>query len=301
MSLITAITSWTRTGIFVVCLASISARSVHAQPSAEEWVTAGKHAYNKAASLFSQPLIDAQEQLALNPPARGAERKAVRESLQRKILSIKTQLWTAEEWMKPRMEKLEPGAFGFLRQGFELFVGRSKQLSQDDVGRLPAPARRFANTEHVEVMDAHPLVKVFQIIDEDELLIKINNQVAYVSDWPTEGMVDKMPFPDWPMYVVGTRRYEAAIGSNTVFELKPIPEPLLKELYSKITDEVKHPSRIRQWTDKTGKFSVQAELVSLEEKTATLKKTDGEKISLPLTRLSKTDREYCQEKLGVGQ
>ncbi|NQT13866.1 MAG: caspase family protein, partial [Planctomycetes bacterium] len=48
----------------------------------------------------------------------------------------------------------------------------------------------------------------------------------------------------------------------------------------------------REWTDTTGKYTVEAELVSFKDGTVRLKKQDGSVISLSLEKLSARDREY---------
>ena len=51
-------------------------------------------------------------------------------------------------------------------------------------------------------------------------------------------------------------------------------------------------SGLRTWSDTTGKFRIEAELVSVEEGKVNLKKKDGEVVSVPLAKLSKADQEF---------
>ena len=53
-----------------------------------------------------------------------------------------------------------------------------------------------------------------------------------------------------------------------------------------------YPASARKWTDKTGNFSVEADLVHVKDGKAILKKTDGKVIAVPLDRLSAADRRY---------
>ncbi len=53
-------------------------------------------------------------------------------------------------------------------------------------------------------------------------------------------------------------------------------------------------SLARTWTDATGKHTIEAEFVSLESGTVTLKKADDEKITLPLEKLSSADQEFAK-------
>lgn len=48
----------------------------------------------------------------------------------------------------------------------------------------------------------------------------------------------------------------------------------------------------RTWTDNTGKYAVEAELVEVRDGNVHLRKTDGSVVSVPLERLSAADRRY---------
>jgi thiol-disulfide isomerase/thioredoxin len=50
----------------------------------------------------------------------------------------------------------------------------------------------------------------------------------------------------------------------------------------------------RKWTDKTGKFSVTAELVGVQDGKAVLRKADGKELSVDLERLSAEDQKYIE-------
>ena len=50
----------------------------------------------------------------------------------------------------------------------------------------------------------------------------------------------------------------------------------------------------RTWTDDTGKFSVEAEFVETKQDSVVLKKSSGSVITVPVARLSETDRRYLQ-------
>jgi SLA1 Homology Domain 1 (SHD1) protein len=57
---------------------------------------------------------------------------------------------------------------------------------------------------------------------------------------------------------------------------------------------VASPVAARKWTDDTGKFSVEAELVEVNGDQVVLKKTGGKEITLPVARLSEIDRRYLK-------
>ena len=49
---------------------------------------------------------------------------------------------------------------------------------------------------------------------------------------------------------------------------------------------------LRTWSDASGKFRIEAELVSVEDGSVTLKKKDGDLVSIELAKLSKADQEF---------
>lgn len=51
----------------------------------------------------------------------------------------------------------------------------------------------------------------------------------------------------------------------------------------------------REWVDATGKFKIEAELVSVEEGKALLAKPDGTRVAIPLEKLSEADREFLKK------
>ncbi len=55
------------------------------------------------------------------------------------------------------------------------------------------------------------------------------------------------------------------------------------------------PAWGRKWTDATGMYSVEAELVKIQGQNAVLRKPDGSVITVPIARLSATDRAYASQ------
>lgn len=51
----------------------------------------------------------------------------------------------------------------------------------------------------------------------------------------------------------------------------------------------------RTWTDATGQFQIEAELVEVTDGVAVLRKADGEEVSVPVQRLSRQDREFLAD------
>ena len=57
------------------------------------------------------------------------------------------------------------------------------------------------------------------------------------------------------------------------------------------------PDENRTWKDSTGKFSVEARLLSIQDGQVVLKTTAGKEIKIPLERLSQEDRLFAEEYL----
>jgi hypothetical protein len=54
-------------------------------------------------------------------------------------------------------------------------------------------------------------------------------------------------------------------------------------------------AQARTWTDKTGRFKVEAELIEVKDGMVRLQKTDGKKLSVPLEKLSEADQAVANE------
>ena len=51
-------------------------------------------------------------------------------------------------------------------------------------------------------------------------------------------------------------------------------------------------ARPRKWTDRSGRFSIRAELMEVKDDQVVLKRPDGKTISVPLMRLSRRDQDF---------
>src|SRR5262245_19202069 len=52
----------------------------------------------------------------------------------------------------------------------------------------------------------------------------------------------------------------------------------------------------RTWTDSTGRYTVDAELISFNDSTVVLQRADHELASVPIDKLSQADRDYLKSK-----
>jgi hypothetical protein len=56
------------------------------------------------------------------------------------------------------------------------------------------------------------------------------------------------------------------------------------------------PAFARKWTDATGKYSLEADLIAYDDASAVLKKKNSDLVSVTIAQLSKDDRDYLQAK-----
>ncbi len=52
----------------------------------------------------------------------------------------------------------------------------------------------------------------------------------------------------------------------------------------------------RDWTDATGKYTIEAELIGFDSTTVVVKKKDGDMVAVPIERLSEADQKYLESK-----
>jgi hypothetical protein len=76
------------------------------------------------------------------------------------------------------------------------------------------------------------------------------------------------------------------------FGTRPYPPSDVRAVKAPAREATAHPSRT--WTDKTGKFSVEAKFERLEGTTVSLMKADGKPVQVPLERLSESDVQYVR-------
>jgi len=57
------------------------------------------------------------------------------------------------------------------------------------------------------------------------------------------------------------------------------------------------PREVRVWTDATGKFSIEARLVSVMSGRAKLTREDGSEIAVEIAKLSEADQRYIRQQM----
>ena len=110
--------------------------------------------------------------------------------------------------------------------------------------------------------------------------------------------------------ILGQFSHQEAVGRPDVKPPSsvntPVPKPGQQSVskpgqqVSKTRDESLPAADSRVWTDSSGKYSVQAELVKVENGKVQLRKPDGSVISIPSSGLSEADRNYLKNALNLG-
>lgn len=91
------------------------------------------------------------------------------------------------------------------------------------------------------------------------------------------------------------------VSNRPLSAIKRLALSLLVILVLPISAATAQSSDYRTWTDSTGQHKVSAKLIAQTDKEITLEKADGSKISLPLDKLSLTDREHLRSLLAKSE
>jgi hypothetical protein len=74
-----------------------------------------------------------------------------------------------------------------------------------------------------------------------------------------------------------------------------------KRAKEQLTGEGQSASAVRTWTDRSDKWSVEAELVSVADGMVTLKKADATTATVPIEKFSDEDQQFMREQTEAGQ
>lgn len=135
---------------------------------------------------------------------------------------------------------------------------------------------------------------VLQVIDDDNLLVNFFGKPWWL-EMPTKGIADdtRIDLSGKIFSFAGTKRYESALGTKTVFHFK-----FIEDIPAQDKDEpAKPPNRFRKWNDKTGSYSVEAEFVDFKDGRVVLKKRDGTILKVHPASLSDTDVKWYRDEL----
>jgi len=144
-------------------------------------------------------------------------------------------------------------------------------------------------------LDDHPGMQYVMQFDEDGVLMEVVQRV----------------------FLVNKRMYQTIVGVPAAnpeqaktdrfldsFKLTAVPtataKPPAPTTDTTPPDEAPaEPSEnVRTWTDATGQFRVEAELIEIKDGMVTLKRTDGNVATVPVAKLSQADQDYLRQMAG---
>lgn len=143
-------------------------------------------------------------------------------------------------------------------------------------------------------------------IDEAANAIRRQEKILWITGVDTSGVTDDTYIKlDQIFEVKGTKRYETAIGTNTVFLLSPYPIQDASAViaksrslsnYTPRESPKREESGFRVWRDASGVHSIEARLVKAIGGTVTLMKRDGTEIEIEASKLSDRDRAWLKNR-----
>ena len=156
------------------------------------------------------------------------------------------------------------------------------------------------------------VARVLQVWDDNECLVQLSHvsaisplgkkdlSLAIITNVPQEKQRDGENLQLGHILVNGTRAYESATGKRTVFELTLVDSKDFEKRMQEAASRIELPEQAeRSWSDDTGSFSVNGKLLAFDGKTVKIKLESGREVELPLSRLSKADREFVELALGL--
>lgn len=139
----------------------------------------------------------------------------------------------------------------------------------------------------LKIMNPHP--------DDKDIALAIQPHLQ-ATNRPTRVMAEAA-WSRWKVLVEGPAT--AAADSNA--ESKTGSKSEMKAAAAESENPFELPSDLnvmRKWTDATGKFTIDAEFVSLKDGNVTLKRKDGKEVTMALDRLSKDDQALAKKIAG---
>ena len=249
---------------------------IAAEPTPEE-------RFRESVTNYNKHLVElAQRHLSFRPGKRAAEFRAIG----RRAAANEPNMPLLYLW------KLELGQIGLLTGNSLRDNAKNKfEVMQviDDYNMLIASQRNATTVDPLNVVET------------------TKERWVWVSGVPTKGIVDDSVVKLEQVFeVVDTKRYAAAIGTNTVFVIQPFeiqsPDKLLAVL--KVEPKKPMPKPIepakpmygeREWTSADGKFTVEATFIESEDGKVKLRLADKREIEVDVESLSEEDQAYLGE------
>jgi hypothetical protein len=196
-------------------------------------------------------------------------------------------------------KKIQLAALSHYRKKLEEAEKKAKEAIETmlpiiDVSNLKTGMVGYLGTSLVS--PAH--VKVLQVLDSSSFLAKVDGETILVKSCPTKDLTDgKQVLLPLPVVVLGTEKYQTVIGgSNTVFAVSMVT----RSEFEKANEYVeKHKLKIkpvlRKWMDLKNQIIVEAEYISHDKLSVTVKNENGVESKIEINKLSREDRVWVKE------
>ena len=203
---------------------------------------------------------------------------------------------------------------GFDPSSLLVATGGLKDVPTFEIGQFGNP-RSFCLEKYLEEFASTGLAsmglavraEVIDVLDNDKALVQLflsNDDLSDRQDLSFAVLigvdsayqdVGKVLLVNW-VYVVGTRDHESRNGIQTIYDLRLGYESRMRKALAAIELPEK---QLRIWRDISGVYSVTASLVDMQNEKVSLLKSDGQKIEVPVAKLSAQDLEFVTKALGV--
>jgi hypothetical protein len=170
-----------------------------------------------------------------------------------------------------------------------------------------------------------PHLTVGSIDDEDQFHSFVGRVPVTVRGFKTSELAIGTQLEGRVMYIAGTETFRIKDTDSKVneFVLREVPDEVLQEhlnpagnsaktgddaaaskttatddkakTATSSTDETPKRDAFRNWADKTGKFSIDAQLVAVVDEKVILKRRDGSILTVPMASLSKADQDFLKQ------
>lgn len=169
-----------------------------------------------------------------------------------------------------------------------------------------------------------PHLMVGSIDDDDQFHSFVGRVPVTVRGFKTSELAIGTQLEGRVMYIAGTETFRIKDTDSKVneFVLREVPDEVLQEHLnpsgsSKTSEDAAAPKTVatddkakkttsnsdetpkrdafRNWTDKTGKFTIDAQLVEVVDEKVILKRRDGSILTVPMASLSKADQDFLKQ------
>ena len=313
-------------------LSFLFSSSVFAESGHQTYLIAGRLEAEKAIQQKTNRLAEMQQTyaelgdrarvIARNKPKTEGyfhstkEQKQAIDDLAQQIKEIKFAIARHPDWVQPRLhlDELRVGAVGYLKYPKDATTKEPSSPLGPGNGRARAVVGGFGETRQAleeiaamqrlrmerilddrEKMSRTPVeLQVIQVISNREFIATTYGLTLAICNFDTADLVDEAKvLMTKPLVVERTKSYVNILGARvTVFELHCI-----EGIKGDLEDENKNAGAkpiIRNWSDRSDRFRVQAELLDVAGKSLQLKKINGELVAVAIESLCDVDKSFVE-------